>query len=139
MKRKEELRRLRGRKQCQDRGLHRRSRSRALAGAPHKLGVCKKVMTMKPKKPNSAQRKVTRVQLSTKRRVICYIPGRGHDLREYSQVLVRGGHVPDLPGVQYRLVRGKHDFFCKERIDQYERMHARSKYGMPKFKPNASR
>jgi small subunit ribosomal protein S12 len=122
-----------------ERGLHQRSRSKALNGAPQKLGVCKKVTTMKPKKPNSAQRKIAKVQLTTKRRVICYIPGRGHDLREYSQVLVRGGHVPDLPGVQYRLIRGKFDFFCKERDDVVERMTGRSKYGLPKFRKDAAK
>lgn len=108
---------------------HKGSRSRGLQGCPQKRGVCIKVTTMKPKKPNSATRKIAKVRLSTKRRVTCYIPGRGHDLREYSQVLVRGGFVPDLPGIQYRLVRGKHDFSWKEREVRFNR---RSKYGIPR-------
>lgn len=84
---------------------------------------------MSPKKPNSAVRKIAKVRLSTGRVVTCYIPGMGHDLREYSDVLVRGGHVPDLPGVQYHLVRGKFDFNWKE--DEI-RTNARSKYGIPR-------
>jgi small subunit ribosomal protein S12 len=106
------------------------TRSRALEHCPQKKGMCTKIRIVKPKKPNSAQRKVAKVQLSsTKRRVICYIPGKGHDLREFSQVLVRGGRVPDLPGVQYHLIRGKFDFNWKE---DWVRSNARSKYGMPK-------
>jgi small subunit ribosomal protein S12 len=105
------------------------TRSRALERCPHKKGVCYKVTTMKPKKPNSAIRKIAKVRLSTKRKVICYIPGRGHELREYSQVLVRGGHVPDLPGIQYHLVKGKYDFSWKEAVPRKNR---RSKYGIPR-------
>jgi len=105
------------------------TRSRALERCPHKKGVCYKVTTMKPKKPNSAIRKIAKVRLSTKRKVICYIPGRGHELREYSQVLVRGGHVPDLPGIQYHLVKGKYDFSWKETVPRKNR---RSKYGIPR-------
>jgi len=105
------------------------TRSTALNGCPQKRGVCFRVLTMKPKKPNSAIRKIAKVKLSTDRKITCYIPGRGHELREYSQVLVRGGHVPDLPGVQYHLIRGKFDFSWKEREP---RMHARSKYGIPR-------
>jgi small subunit ribosomal protein S12 len=86
---------------------------------------------MKPKKPNSAQRKIAKVKLNCgrgeKRAVTCYIPGRGHTLREYSDVMVRGGHVPDLPGVQYKLMRGVLDFDWKE---DYFRRKARSKYGI---------
>lgn len=103
-------------------------RSKALKKCPFKKGLCVKVTTMKPKKPNSAVRKIAKVKLSTGRRVVCYIPGRGHDLREFSDVLVRGGHVPDLPGVQYHLVRGKYDFSWKENSF---RRSARSKYGIP--------
>jgi small subunit ribosomal protein S12 len=105
------------------------SRSRRLKKCPHKKGVCIKVTTMKPKKPNSATRKIAKVRLSNQLRITAYIPGAGHDLREYSHVLVRGGHVPDLPGVRYHLVRGKFDFGYKE---SFERMHRRSKYGVPR-------
>jgi len=104
------------------------SRSKGLVGCPQKKGVCFKVTTMKPKKPNSATRKIAKVKLSTERRIICYIPGQGHDLREYSHVLVRGGFVPDLPGIQYRLIRGKFDFSWRE---LEKRKHKRSKYGVP--------
>jgi small subunit ribosomal protein S12 len=105
------------------------SRSKGLAGCPHRKGVCVKVTTMKPKKPNSAIRKIAKVKLSTFRRITCYIPGIGHDLREYSHVLVRGGYVPDLPGVQYHLVKGKFDFSFRESFD---RIQSRSKYGIPR-------
>lgn len=108
---------------------HRGTRSKALLHCPQKRGICTKIRIVKPKKPNSAQRKVAKVRLSTNRRVICYIPGKGHELREYSQVLVRGGRVPDLPGVQYHLMRGKFDFDWKE---TWVRTNARSKYGIPK-------
>lgn len=103
------------------------TRSTALNSCPQKRGVCYKVRTMKPKKPNSAQRKIAKVTLSTGRRVTCYIAGKGHNLREYSAVLVRGGRVPDLPGVQYHLIKGKFDFSSEE---DWVRKHARSKYGI---------
>jgi small subunit ribosomal protein S12 len=106
------------------------TRSRALLSCPQKRGMCTKLRIVKPKKPNSAQRKVAKVMLtSTKRRVICYIPGKGHELREFSQVMVRGGRVPDLPGVQYHLMRGKLDFEWRE---SWVRVHRRSKYGIPR-------
>lgn len=103
------------------------TRSKGLRGCPQKRGVCVKVRTMKPKKPNSAQRKIAKVRLSTTRQVTCYIVGKGHNLREYSMVLVRGGRVPDLPGVQYHLIKGKFDFSPEE---VWVRKHARSKYGI---------
>lgn len=89
---------------------------------------------MSPKKPNSAVRKIAKVKFSTHRQVNCYIPGHGfgagqHPLREYSQVLVRGGRVKDLPGIQYHLMRGLLDFTWMERFD---RQHKCSKYGIPK-------
>lgn len=105
-----------------------KTRSTALAGCPFKKGLCAKVLTMKPKKPNSAMRKIAKVKLPGGRRIVCFIPGIGHNLREYSDVLVRGGQVPDLPGVQYRLVRGKYDFDWRENVF---RRCARSKYGIP--------
>src|SRR3990167_1357389 len=76
---------------------------------PQKRGVCVVVKTMTPKKPNSALRKVARVRLSNKQEVTAYIPGIGHELTEHAIVLVRGGRVPDLPGVKYHIVRGKYD------------------------------
>ena len=87
-------------------------------------GVCLKVFTKTPKKPNSALRKVARLRLSTKKRVTAYIPGEGHTLQEYSTVLMRGGRVKDLPGIKYHLVRGKFDF-----LGLKNRKQARSKYG----------
>jgi small subunit ribosomal protein S12 len=84
---------------------------------------------MKPKKPNSAQRKIAKVRLTNGKRITAYIPGRGHDLKEYSHVFVRGGFVPDLPGVRYHLIRGKLDFSWHERE---KRTKSRSKYGMPR-------
>lgn len=104
-----------------------------LGGAPLRKGVCKKVRTVKPKKPNSAQRKIVKVQLSNKRQVLCYIPGQGHTLQEYSVVLVRGGRVPDLPGIHYHLIRGVYDFSFREKI---LRVNGRSKYGIPRSEAN---
>jgi small subunit ribosomal protein S12 len=82
-----------------------------------------------PKKPNSAMRKVSKVKLSTKKIIEAYIPGEGHNLRQYSVVLIRGGRVPDLPGVKYKIIRGKYDFQAVK-----NRRTARSKYGVKKTK-----
>lgn len=101
----------------------------ALEGAPLKKGTCIKVRTMKPKKPNSAIRKIARVRLTNLNVVTAYIPGQGHNLQEHSVVLVRGGRTKDLPGLHYKLVRGKFDFDWKE---HFKRKNARSKYGVPK-------
>ncbi len=87
----------------------RKSKSPALEGSPQKRGVCIRVYTTTPKKPNSALRKVAKVRLSNGREVIAYIPGEGHNLQEHSVVMVRGGRVKDLPGVKYHIVRGKYD------------------------------
>ncbi|PVV03797.1 hypothetical protein BB560_001710 [Smittium megazygosporum] len=106
-----------------------KSKSRALEKSPQKRGVCTKVYIMKPKKPNSAERKVARVRLTNGRNIIAYIPGEGHNLQEHSVVLVRGGRVPDLPGVLYHLVRGALDFQGVQ-----GRSKSRSKYGAPKPK-----
>ena len=84
-------------------------KSPALEKSPQKKGVCLKVFTKTPKKPNSALRKVARLRLSTKKRVTAYIPGEGHTLQEYSTVLMRGGRVKDLPGVRYHILRGNLD------------------------------
>lgn len=105
------------------------NRSPALEKAPQKKGVCLRVFTRTPKKPNSALRKVARLRLSTKRKVTAYIPGEGHTLQEYSTVLMRGGRVKDLPGVKYHLIRGKYDF-----LGLKNRRQARSKYGTKKPK-----
>ena len=96
----------------------------ALEGAPQKKGVCLKVFIRTPKKPNSAQRKVARLRISTKKKISAYIPGEGHTLQEYSTVLMRGGRVKDLPGIKYHLIRGKYDF-----LGLKNRRQARSKYG----------
>ncbi|RKO91281.1 30S ribosomal protein S12 [Blyttiomyces helicus] len=107
-------------------------KSPALEKCPQRRGVCLKVFTTKPKKPNSAQRPVARVRLSTKRVIMAYIPGEGHNLQEHSVVLVRGGRVPDCPGVNYKIVRGALD--CAGVLN---RKSARSKYGAKKPKADA--
>ena len=101
----------------------------ALKGAPQKRGVCTRVYTSTPKKPNSALRKVARVRLTTGMEVTAYIPGIGHNLQEHSVVLVRGGRVKDLPGVRYHIVRGTLDTLGVE-----DRRQGRSKYGAKKPK-----
>ncbi len=104
------------------------NRTLSLANCPFKKGVCVRVYTTTPKKPNSALRKVAKVKLSNGNTVIAYIPGEGHNLQEHSLVLVRGGRVKDLPGVRYHLIRGVLDLECVE-----SRKNARSKYGKAKF------
>lgn len=89
-------------------GLHRK-RTEYRRGSPFKRGVCTKVTTMTPKKPNSAIRKIARVRLSNGMEVTAYIPGEGHNLQEHSIVMLRGGRVKDLPGVRYHIVRGVYD------------------------------
>ncbi len=101
-----------------------KSKSPALKGAPQARGVCTRVFTTTPKKPNSALRKVARVKLSTGIEVTAYIPGEGHNLQEHSVVLVRGGRVKDLPGVKYHIVRGALDAAGVE-----NRKQGRSLYG----------
>lgn len=98
-------------------------------GSPFKRGVCVKVTTTTPKKPNSAIRKIARVRLSNGSEVTAYIPGEGHNLQEHSIVLLRGGRVPDLPGVRYHIVRGVYDTAGIEGRNQ-----GRSKYGTKKPK-----
>ncbi len=99
----------------------------ALKRCPQKKGTCLKIFTRSPKKPNSASRKVARLRLSTKQKVVAYIPGEGHSLHQYSTVLMRGGRVKDLPGVKYHLIRGKYDF-----LGVKNRKNSRSKYGTKK-------
>ena len=101
-----------------------KTKTPALRGAPQKRGVCTRVYTTTPKKPNSALRKVARVRLTNSMEVGAYIPGEGHNLQEHSVVLVRGGRVKDLPGVRYHIVRGTLD---ATGVDK--RMQSRSKYG----------
>ncbi|GIW40122.1 MAG: 30S ribosomal protein S12 [Candidatus Binatia bacterium] len=96
----------------------------ALQGAPQKRGVCTRVYTSTPKKPNSALRKVARVRLTNGIEVTTYIPGIGHNLQEHSVVLIRGGRVKDLPGVRYHIIRGALDS-----IGVQDRRQGRSKYG----------
>ena len=105
------------------------NRSKALVKCPQRKGVCLKVYIKTPKKPNSALRKVAKVRLTSKKTIIGYIPGIGHKLQEHSIVLVRGGRVPDLPGVKYHLVRGKYDL-----QGLVARKTSRSKYGTKKLR-----
>ncbi|ERH19142.1 MULTISPECIES: 30S ribosomal protein S12 [Actinomycetaceae] len=106
-----------------------KSKTPALKGSPQRRGVCTRVFTTTPKKPNSALRKVARVRLSSGIEVTAYIPGEGHNLQEHSIVLVRGGRVRDLPGVRYRIVRGALDTQGVK-----NRQQARSRYGAKKEK-----
>lgn len=106
-----------------------RTKTAAMFKNPQVKGVCVKVFIRTPKKPNSALRKVAKLKLSNGKRVEAYIPGEGHNLQEYSVVLMRGGRAQDLPGVKYHLVRGKYDFQGVKK-----RKNARSKYGTKKTK-----
>ncbi len=104
--------------------VRRKNTAPALKGSPQKRGVCTRVYTSTPKKPNSALRKVARVRLTNGMEVTCYIPGEGHNLQEHSIVLIRGGRVKDLPGVRYHIVRGTLDASGVQ-----GRKQSRSKYG----------
>ena len=106
-----------------------KSKSPALDSCPQRRGVCVRVYTTTPKKPNSAMRKVARVRLTNQKEVNAYIPGEGHNLQEHSVVLIRGGRVKDLPGVRYHIIRGTLDT-----AGVANRMQARSKYGAKKPK-----
>lgn len=103
---------------------HKRNKVPALDSCPQRKGVCIKIFLRTPKKPNSALRKLTRLRLTNNRKVMAYIPGEGHNLQEYSTVLIRGGRVKDLPGIKYHLIRGKLDFNGLK-----NRKTSRSKYG----------
>ncbi|MDR1453671.1 MAG: 30S ribosomal protein S12 [Candidatus Margulisbacteria bacterium] len=107
-----------------------KTKSPAMASCAQKRGVCMKVYTTTPKKPNSALRKVARVVLSNKEEVTAYIPGEGHNLQEHSIVMIRGGRVKDLPGVRYHILRGALDTLGVEK-----RRQGRSKYGAKRPKP----
>nr|YP_010006870.1 ribosomal protein S12 [Passiflora deidamioides]QNR05637.1 ribosomal protein S12 [Passiflora deidamioides] len=102
----------------------------ALRGCPQRRGICTRVYTINPKKPNSALRKVARVRLTSGFEITAYIPGIGHNSQEHSVVLVRGGRVKDLPGVRYHIVRGTLDA-----VGVKDRQQGRSKYGVKKKKP----
>jgi len=106
-----------------------RTNSPALKNCPQKRGVCTRVYTTTPKKPNSALRKIARVRLSNKLEVTCYIPGEGHNLQEHSIVLIRGGRVKDVPGVRYHVIRGTLD---TQGVN--DRKQSRSKYGVKRPK-----
>ena len=110
-----------------------KSKTPALRGAPQRRGVCTRVYTNTPKKPNSALRKVARVRLTTGIEVTAYIPGIGHNLQEHSVVLIRGGKVKDLPGVRYHIIRGTLDTAGTK-----NRKKARSKYGAKREKAKAA-
>jgi small subunit ribosomal protein S12 len=110
-------------------GVGKKPSAPALRGCPQKRGVCTRVYTSTPKKPNSALRKVARVRLTNGIEVTCYIPGEGHNLQEHSIVLIRGGRVKDLPGVRYHIIRGALD---TSGVDG--RSQSRSKYGTKKKK-----
>ncbi len=109
-----------------------KTKSPALDSCPQRRGVCTRVYTTTPKKPNSALRKVAKVRLTNKIEVIAYIPGEGHNLQEHSIVLIRGGRVKDLPGVRYHIVRGVLDTQGVQ-----DRKQGRSKYGTKKQKAAA--
>jgi len=104
-----------------------KSKAPALKNSPQKRGVCTKVYTRTPKKPNSALRKVARVKLSTGQEVTAYIPGIGHNLQEHSIVVLQGGRIKDLPGVRYHIIRGSLDT-----MGVSERKSSRSRYGVKK-------
>ncbi|MCZ6702891.1 MAG: 30S ribosomal protein S12 [Ignavibacteria bacterium] len=106
-----------------------KNKAPALDACPQKRGVCTRVYTTTPKKPNSALRKVARVRLTNNIEVTAYIPGEGHNLQEHSIVLIRGGRIKDLPGVRYHIIRGTLDTIGVE-----ERKKSRSKYGTKKPK-----
>jgi len=109
--------------------IKQKTKSPALKACPQKRGVCTRVYTSTPKKPNSALRKIARVRLSNKIEVTCYIPGEGHNLQEHSIVLIRGGRVKDVPGVRYHIIRGTLDT-----QGVADRKQSRSKYGVKKPK-----
>ncbi len=116
--------------------LKRKTKSPALKSCPQRRGVCTRVYTTTPKKPNSALRKVARVRLTSGFEVTSYIPGIGHNLQEHSVVLIRGGRVKDLPGVRYHIIRGTLDAAGVKHPNQISpRNQGRSKYGVKRPKP----
>jgi small subunit ribosomal protein S12 len=116
---------------CKKKRIKQRKKKKtpALEGCPQKKGLCIKLVVRTPKKPNSALRKLAKLKLSNTKKVYAYIPGEGHNLQEYSTVLLRGGRVKDLPGVKYHLIRGKLDLMGIKK-----RKTSRSKYGTKNVK-----
>jgi small subunit ribosomal protein S12 len=114
--------------------VHKKTKAPALKSCPQKRGVCTRVWTITPKKPNSALRKVARVRLTSGTEVTSYIPGEGHNLQEHSIVLIRGGRVKDLPGIRYHIIRGTLDCQGVE-----ARRQGRSKYGAKRPKGEAAK
>ena len=106
-----------------------RRKAPALMGCPQRQGICLRVYTRTPKKPNSALRKVAKCRLTNRREIIAYIPGEGHNLQEHCIVMLRGGRVKDLPGVKYKIIRGLFDLQPVK-----GRIHGQSKYGVKKQK-----
>jgi len=104
-----------------------KTKTPALGGCPQKKGICLKVFVKAPKKPNSALRKVVKFKLSIKKIIEAYIPGEGHNLQQYSVALMKGGRIPDMPGLKYKLIRGKYDFQAVK-----NRRTSRSLYGAKK-------
>jgi len=107
-------------KYCRTKNLHK---------SPQRKGTCTKIIIIKPKKPNSAQRKIAKIRLTNGKFVRAAIPGQGHNLQQYSVVMVRGGRVRDIPGIHYKIIRGVYDFTGRE---TFERMQRRSKFGIAK-------
>lgn len=117
---------------CRNKRISKKTKTKtpALEKAPQKKGICTKLVLRTPKKPNSALRKLAKLKLTNKKKVYAYIPGEGeHNLQEYSNVIIRGGRVKDLPGIKYHLVRGKLDF-----AGMKTRKTSRSKYGTKNLK-----
>lgn len=106
-----------------------KNKTPALQGCPQKKGICIKPFILTPKKPNSAKRKVAKLRLSNKKVIVAYIPGIGHNIKEFSSVLIRGGRAQDLPAVKYHIIRGKYDVGNVK-----ERHSSRSKYGTEQIK-----
>lgn len=102
-----------------------KSKTVTLGSCPQKKGVCLKVFKMSPRKPNSARRSIAKVRLYNKKRLTAFIPGEGHNLQKFNDVLIRGGRVKDLPGIRYTLIRGALDLYAVP-----NRKHGRSKYGV---------
>jgi small subunit ribosomal protein S12 len=109
-----------------------KTRVSSLKGAPILKGTCQKVVFVKPKKPNSANRRIAKVVLSNDSFIIAAVPGQGNILTDHANILIRGGRVRDLPGVHYKIIKGALDFSWKELFD---RSKSRSKYGRPKYAP----
>jgi len=109
------------------RSRHKYCRTKNLQQCPQRKGTCTKIIIIKPKKPNSAQRKIAKIRLTNRKFIRAAIPGQGHNLQQYSVVMVRGGRVRDIPGIHYKIIRGVYDFTGRESFDRKQR---RSKFGI---------